>query len=158
MVECWWWTEESEPEKQSCCVVRWYGRILLQSEAGWVLSWSIRGISLSRGPDSNQQPTFCNCAGCNKPPKHQVVLVSCQYPKHENRKWWNGVQPIDYQRKTKLTQYWLSISLTCLWNTVVGSTGKIIMAELMVEMSALGLVIWRRRHFCLSGLFTAPIH
>lgn len=60
----------------------------------------------------------------------------------------NRVHTIDYQRKTKRTQYWISIRLTWedVYLTILGITRKIIMAELIVAVSALGLVIiWRCR-------------
>lgn len=60
----------------------------------------------------------------------------------------NRVHTIDYQRKTKRTQYWISIRLTWedVYLTILGITQKIIMAELIVAVSALGLVIiWRCR-------------
>lgn len=60
----------------------------------------------------------------------------------------NRVHTIDYQRKTKRAQYWISIRLTWedVYLTILGITRKIIMAELIVAVSALGLVIiWRCR-------------
>ena len=70
----------------------------------------------------------------------------------------NRVHTLDYQRKTKRTQVLDQYSFDRrirLWNTILGITWKIIMAELIVAASALGLgIIRRRRKREKSSLFT----
>ena len=58
---------------------------------------------------------------------------------------WNADHRLSKKRKayTVLAQYSFDLRRR-LWNTILGITWKIIMAELMVALSALGLVIIRR--------------